>query len=117
MPEAVKVADLVVAHFLQHPELSLGVVAFEAQQMAILEELEGRVRAEPELSIIFKEGIPEEFFVKNLESIQGDERMSSSSVLDTAKILGKDAPLGPLNRAGGGADSTSPLRGPGNHSR
>ena len=104
MPEAVKVADLVVAHFLQHPELSLGVVAFsEAQQMAILEELEGRVRAEPELSIIFKEGIPEEFFVKNLENIQGDER----DVIIFSLGYGKDSQgkmhhsFGPLNRAGG----------------
>jgi len=103
-PEAARVADLVVEHFRHRPELSLGVVAFsEAQQMAILEELEGRVREEPKLSALFREGVPEEFFVKNLESIQGDER----DVIIFSLGYGKDAKgrmhqsLGPLNRAGG----------------
>ena len=104
VPEAGRVADMVIEHFQSHPGLSLGVVAFsEAQQMAILEELEARIRERPELSRYFKEGVQEEFFVKNLESIQGDER----DVIMFSLGYGKDAngkmhqSLGPLNRAGG----------------
>ena len=104
LPEAAKVADLVIQHFRERPGLSLGVVAFsEAQQMAVLEELESRIRERPELSRHFKEGAQEEFFVKNLESIQGDER----DVILFSLGYGKDAKgkmhqsLGPLNRAGG----------------
>ena len=104
LPEAAKVADMVIQHFSERPGLSLGVVAFsEAQQMAILEELEARIRERPELSRHFKEGAQEEFFVKNLESIQGDER----DVILFSLGYGKDAKgkmhqsLGPLNRAGG----------------
>ena len=104
VPEAGMVADMVIEHFRSRSELSLGVVAFsEAQQMAILEELEARIRERPELSRYFKEGVQEEFFVKNLESIQGDER----DVIIFSLGYGKDAKgkmhqsLGPLNRAGG----------------
>ena len=102
--EAARVADMVMQHFRERPGLSLGVVAFsEAQQMAILEELESRIRERPELSRHFREGAQEEFFVKNLESIQGDER----DVILFSLGYGKDAKgkmhqsLGPLNRAGG----------------
>ncbi|HOB38453.1 MAG: DUF3320 domain-containing protein [Methanomassiliicoccaceae archaeon] len=104
LPEAARVADMVIQHFRERPDLSLGVVAFsEAQQMAILEELESRIREQPELARHFKEGAHEEFFVKNLESIQGDER----DVILFSLGYGKDArgkmhqSLGPLNRAGG----------------
>ena len=54
---------------------SLGVATFNLrQQLAIQELLEARRVAEPEIEPFFDRGLPEPFFVKNLENIQGDER-------------------------------------------
>jgi hypothetical protein len=102
--EARKVAELVIQHMRHSPRRSLGVVAFsEAQQMAILTEVE-RLRAEcPELDQLFDENRSEPFFVKNLENVQGDER--DVIILDVG--YGRDASgelslnFGPLNRQGG----------------
>src|SRR5262249_7668487 len=48
--EAAVVADLVVAHFRERPEKTLGVIAFSHAQMnAIADEVERRAREEPEL--------------------------------------------------------------------
>lgn len=104
LAEAKRVVDLVLEHFENAADRSLGVVAFsEAQQMAVLEELEERLKARPKLAPFFREGGEEEFFVKNLENIQGDER----DVMIFSLGYGKDTRgkmlqnFGPLNRAGG----------------
>ncbi|MGI8915091.1 MAG: DUF3320 domain-containing protein [Chloroflexota bacterium] len=89
--EARRIADLVVAHAETRPDTSLGVVAFsQAQMLAILDELELRRRQRPDLERFFREDGPEPFFVKNLETVQGDDRAGKMS-----------AAFGPLNRAGG----------------
>ncbi len=55
--------------------MSLGVGTFSvAQRDAILDEVELLWRQHPELAAFFDANAPEPFFVKNLESIQGDER-------------------------------------------
>lgn len=55
--------------------MTLGVGTFSvAQRNAILDELELLWREQPELADFFDRNAPEPFFVKNLESIQGDER-------------------------------------------
>jgi very-short-patch-repair endonuclease len=75
--EAKHTAELVLAHFRQHPEKSLGVIAFsKRQQERILDELEQLRRANPDLETFFddKGDRHEPFFVKNLETVQGDER-------------------------------------------
>ena len=81
--EARRVADEVVRFGRQQLKaredgvlsLSLGVGTFNLrQQLAIQDELEIRRRADPNLDPFFDRGLPEPFFVKNLESIQGDER-------------------------------------------
>jgi len=102
--EARKVAELVFEHFSRSPERSLGVVAFsEAQQMAILDQLEAMRKERPEYEKFFAEGGLQEFFVKNLENVQGDER----DVMIFSVGYGRDAQgkmyqnFGPLNKAGG----------------
>jgi superfamily I DNA and/or RNA helicase len=102
--EARKVAELVFEHFSRSPERSLGVVAFsEAQQLAILDQLDAMRKERPEYERFFAEGDVEEFFVKNLENVQGDER----DVMIFSVGYGRDAQgkmhqnFGPLNKAGG----------------
>jgi very-short-patch-repair endonuclease len=69
------VAEAVIAHARDTPELTLGVGAFSvAQRGAILKELELLRRAHPDLEPFFVQHPLEPFFVKNLENIQGDER-------------------------------------------
>jgi very-short-patch-repair endonuclease len=57
------------------PAESLGVGTFNLrQQLAVQDELELRRRDDPSLEPFFDRELPEPFFVKNLENIQGDER-------------------------------------------
>ncbi|ARU58955.1 DNA/RNA helicase [Oleiphilus messinensis] len=74
--EAEHIAKAVLLHAKHRPHLSLGVVAFSTSQRdAILFALERlrRVNAETENFFSHHEG-GDEFFVKNLENVQGDER-------------------------------------------
>ncbi len=73
--EARAVVQAVMRHAADRPDLSLGVGTFSASQRdAVLDELELARRAEPSLESFFSTGGAEPFFVKNLESLQGDER-------------------------------------------
>jgi len=103
--EAQRVAELAFEHFQQFPSHSLGVVAFsQAQQMAILDQLEIMRRSQPEFESFFDENKEEAFFVKNLENVQGDERDVMFFSIGYAKDgSGKPMPLrfGPLNKEGG----------------
>lgn len=83
---------------------SLGVGTLNLrQQVAILDELEGRRRADPSIEHFFDHSVEEPFFVKNLENIQGDER--DAIVLSVTYGKGIDGRLrqnfGPLNRENG----------------
>lgn len=81
-PEAREVARAVLEHARRYGRserfphgMTLGVGTFSvAQRDAILDELEVLWRQHPELTAFFDPNAPEPFFVKNLESIQGDER-------------------------------------------
>lgn len=102
--EAEVIVDLVTQHFRNHPDRSLGVVAFSLAQMnAIEDRIEQLLRENPELQRYFKEDRLEGFFVKNLENVQGDER----DVIIFSVGYGKDQQghltmhFGPLNRSGG----------------
>lgn len=102
--EALSTAELVMDHFRNHPESSLGVIAFsQRQQMAILDEVERLRRADSSLEGFFSEDSEEPFFVKNLENVQGDER----DVIFLSIGYGPDDSgrvamrFGPLNRKGG----------------
>jgi very-short-patch-repair endonuclease len=74
--EAKVVAQAIIDHALNQPQLSLGVVAFSSQQRrAILDQLEVlRRRLAPEQEAFFGRHDTEPFFIKNLENVQGDER-------------------------------------------
>ena len=83
---------------------SIGIVTFNAQQQAYIENLLEEARAKDEsLEPFFSENNPEAVFVKNLENVQGDER----GVIYFSTTYGPDAKgkllmnFGPLNLAGG----------------
>lgn len=110
--EARRIADEVVAFAklqlerkgLGDTPLSLGVGTLNLrQQMAILDELEVRRRADPAIEPFFDRSVHEPFFVKNLENIQGDERDSIFLSITYGKSV--DGRLrynfGPLNRENG----------------
>jgi hypothetical protein len=84
--------------------LSLGVAAFSmAQRDAIQDQLERLRSDEPACEPFFAPGGPEPFFVKNLETVQGDERdvifisIGYGRTADGALAMG----FGPLNGEGG----------------
>jgi len=102
--EAKAVAEAVLRHAQNHPELTLGVGTFsQAQKDAILNELELLRRLYPETEEFFNKGGAEPFFVKNLENIQGDERDVIFISVGYGRAKNGPAPssFGPLSRDGG----------------
>lgn len=102
--EARAVARAVLEHFCRYPDKSLGVGTFNVkQQEAIQEEIEALLKVNPgfDLNSVNEKG--EHFFVKNLETIQGDERdvifLSVGFGFDGNRKLSLN--FGPLNREGG----------------
>jgi very-short-patch-repair endonuclease len=109
--EARAVAQAVIDHAARYGHsdrfpngMSLGVGTFSVTQRdAILDELEVLWRANPHLAAFFDADAPEPFFVKNLESIQGDER----DVVFVSVGYGPDESgytamsFGPLSQQGG----------------
>lgn len=104
LKEAEFIVDLVYQNIERYPNRSLGVVAFSKAQQDLIDKLISQRRQElPEKEFFFKTDRSEPFFVKNLETVQGDER--DTIIFSTA--YGKDAQgrllhnFGPLNREGG----------------
>ena len=102
--EADFIVDLVYKHFKDHPDRSLGVVAFSVAQQSLIDKLISKKRElDPSYEEFFKADKPEPFFVKNLETVQGDER----DTIIFSVAYAKDAQgrflhnFGPLNRQGG----------------
>lgn len=102
--EAEKVADLVFEHFKKHPDRTLGIIANSDSQARTIEDVVNRRRAQhPRFEGFFSEEREEPFFVKSLESVQGDER----DTIIFSVGYGKDANgrmvqnFGPINRDGG----------------
>lgn len=86
--------------------LSLGVVTLNSEQQRLIEDLlDAERRANPELEPFFGENAAEPVFVKNLETVQGDQR----DVILLSVGYGPTEPgartmsmnFGPLNRQGG----------------
>ncbi len=72
--EAKKVCDMVFEHLRKSKE-SLGVVAFSNVQAELIADLvDKRIKKNPALAELLTKNEDEPFFVKNLESVQGDER-------------------------------------------
>ena len=73
--EAEAAVSLVLDHILHHPDRSLGIIAFGKKQQRAIEEAITQFRLDnPEYEDFFGEDRDEPFFVKNLETVQGDER-------------------------------------------
>lgn len=86
--------------------LTLAVITLNAEQQRLIEDLLDKARRRhPELEPHFAEDEPEKVVVKNLETVQGDER----DVVLLGIAYGPETPaapvmamsFGPLNRAGG----------------
>jgi very-short-patch-repair endonuclease len=102
--EADAVAERVLHHYRTRPHLSLGVVAMSDAQAHAIEDAVERARAgHPELERFFAEDRLNGFFVKNLETVQGDER--DVVIISVGYGRGPDGRLtmafGPLNRENG----------------
>lgn len=102
--EAEYVVQLMVEHFNSFPDRSLGIVAFsQSQQDAIDDEIVRFREKNSQYDKFFKDDLNEPIFVKNLETVQGDERDTIIfSVGYGRDIDGKFLHnFGPLNRMGG----------------
>lgn len=102
--EAEMVAKLVLEHFKTYPERSLGVVAFSISQQEEIDKVLTKMREKNDTyEMLFKEDRKEPFFIKNLETVQGDERdtiiFSIAYGYDSAGKFYHN--FGPLNQEGG----------------
>lgn len=102
--EAEAVVELVYENAKSYPNRSLGVVAFNIAQQDLIEKLLYKRRQEqPLYEEFFSTDRDEPFFIKNLETVQGDER----DTIIFSTTYGKDSMgrfvqnFGPLNRIGG----------------
>ena len=107
--EARAIVDEIVRRLMHQDsavrERSIGVVTFNSEQQTLIEDLLDNARSKhPEIEYAFsREHITEPVFVKNLETVQGDER----DVILFSVTYGPDRSghvtmnFGPLNRAGG----------------
>ena len=104
--EAEFIVDLVYENADKYPERSLGVVAFSVAQQELIEKLLAKRRKEDSSKEWFfkrDDETKEPFFVKNLETVQGDER--DTIIFSIAYGVDEQGKLyhnfGPLNRVGG----------------
>lgn len=102
--EADRIVDLVFENIEKYPERSLGVVAFSVAQQSLIDKLISRRRQQDtSKEPFFKSDKAEPFFVKNLETVQGDERDTIIFSIAYAKDSQGRLLLnfGPINREGG----------------
>ena len=100
LTEAKEVIKLIELHVREHPDKSLGVVTMNIPQMELIDEQLLNV-AEQVRAFCFDES---KFFLRNLETVQGDEM----DRIILSLTYGKNAAgqfnasvLGPLNKSGG----------------
>lgn len=107
-PEAKALVADIVARLkspgFRESELTIGVVTFNTEQQKLIEDLlDEERRKDPSLEPYFSEAELEPLFVKNLESVQGDER----DIMYFSITYGPDPSgavsmnFGPMNRDGG----------------
>ncbi|MCR5611241.1 MAG: DUF4011 domain-containing protein [Clostridiales bacterium] len=102
--EAEFIVDLIYQNIAEYPKRSLGVVAFSAAQQNLIDKLLSRRReSNPSIEWFFSSDRPEPFFIKNLETVQGDER--DTIIFSVAYARDSQGRFinnfGPLNREGG----------------
>jgi len=105
--EARAVAEEVMAHAQAYVEgntsYTLGVVAFSSAQANAIEDEVDQLRRQNPVTEAFFIGTDEKFFVKNLETVQGDER----DIILISVGYGRDSDgylamsFGPLGKSGG----------------
>jgi very-short-patch-repair endonuclease len=107
-PEAQALVDDVVGRLRSgeflHSRLTIGVVTFNAEQKTLIENLLDEARRRyPTIEPFFSDAELERVFVKNLESVQGDERdiiyFSTTYGPDHSGVVSMN--FGPLNKDGG----------------
>jgi len=102
--EAQEVAKAVFKHFREYPDKSLGIGTFSMRQkFAVEDAIEALRKEDSTLEEYFLEDKEEHFFVKNLETIQGDERDVIFISIGYGKNPSGVLPMnfGPLNQLGG----------------
>ena len=102
--EADFIVDLVFENIEKYPDRSLGVVAFSISQQDLIERLLAKRRLQDSrYEEFFASDKVEPFFVKNLETVQGDER--DTIIFSVAYGKDKDGKMsqnfGPINKMGG----------------
>ena len=105
--EAEAVVAAVEKHARALPDMSLGVVTFSAAQKVLIDDLiEAAKRRNPAFDEFVRSSTSEEFFVKNLENVQGDERdVIFISIGYGPRIAGEpldSMTFGPVSAEGGG---------------
>ncbi|WP_447965763.1 AAA domain-containing protein [Nitrospira sp. Ecomares 2.1] len=108
-PDEAKAVVQEVVRRLKDAELnkfSIGIVTLNSEQQRLIDDLlDQERRTDPDLECFFGDNAPEPVFVKNLETVQGDQR----DIILLSVGYGPDAPgaktmsmnFGPLNRKGG----------------
>ncbi len=104
LEEAKIVAKAVMQHAKNHPDMSLGVATLNIKQKSLIEnEIEKLREQDPSCEEFFNNSGQEYFFVKNLESVQGDER--DVIMISVGYFKNKNGVLsmnfGPINQDGG----------------
>jgi very-short-patch-repair endonuclease len=102
--EAQSVVAEVVRQLKTKADLSVGIVTFNAEQQGLIENLLDEERRKyPWIEPYFSDSELEPVFVKNLESVQGDERdiifFSTTYGPDNSGVVSMN--FGPMNRTGG----------------
>ncbi|NCO04303.1 MAG: DUF3320 domain-containing protein [Alphaproteobacteria bacterium] len=108
-PDEAKAIVKEVVRRLNDEELSqysIGVVTLNSEQQRLIDDLLDHERREnPNLEIFFGDDVEEPVFVKNLETVQGDQRdvilLSVGYGPDTPGASTMSMNFGPLNRKGG----------------
>lgn len=106
--EALKVVNATIEHALIHPEESLAIVAMNVKQMDLINDLFNNLALNDskarQAKKILENRAKEKLIIKNLETIQGDER----DVVFISCTYGKDPEtnrvyqrFGPINNPGG----------------
>ncbi len=107
-PEARAVVNSIVTKLrdpgFKKTGMTIGVVTFNQEQQILIEDMLEKARRDyPEIEPFFAEDTIESIFVKNIESVQGDER----SIIYFSMTYGKDRSgrlsmnFGPMNQEGG----------------
>ncbi len=102
--EVAHVVELIIEHFVERPDESLGVIALGVPHSRRIEEaLRVAPINRPEVAALLEKERGEPLFIKNLERVQGDER--DASILTVVYAKGSDGRMrynfASINQVGG----------------